>query len=130
MSRNSAEFPMRPSGSPPKYFARSSVSACRFVIAAASSSGFTSLRWRPSNSFGRSKGVLVSYLFEYWPCKSGSPHGVRGVFHELWAIVTEEPTTSAHRARPIVVRIVIVLRDTGIVRRGRLQAAQHRRGRL
>src|SRR5262245_32695381 len=42
--------------------------------------------FRPSKRAGRSSGVAYSLEFEYVPCRSGSPHGVRGVFH-VWAAV-------------------------------------------
>ena len=38
----------------------------------------TSVTRRPSNSAGRSNGVLCSCLLVKLPCRFGSPHGVRG----------------------------------------------------
>src|SRR5262249_5979086 len=40
--------------------------------------GVMSSSLRPSNSVGRSNGNPYSSAFENTPCRSGSPHGVRG----------------------------------------------------
>ncbi len=64
--------------------ARSMTCSCRFSRISASSAPDTSSTRRPSNSGGRSNGVLCSYLFVKFPCRSGSPQGVRGTAHVLW----------------------------------------------
>src|SRR5687767_14031575 len=40
-----------------------------------------SVRFRPSNAAGRSNGVSISSVAVKLPCRSGSPHGVRGGVH-------------------------------------------------
>src|SRR6185369_16225105 len=45
------------------------------------SAGVRSLARLPSNSAGRSSGVAYSLLLSYVPCRSGSPHVVRGGVH-------------------------------------------------
>src|SRR5262249_44157693 len=42
---------------------------------------------RPSKISGRSSGVPFSLVFEYVPCRSGSPQGVRGGVHFLLTAV-------------------------------------------
>src|SRR5262245_18119240 len=50
---------------------------------AASSSPLMSSSFRPSEISGRSRGVPFSLVFERLPCKSGTPHDVRGGVHFL-----------------------------------------------
>ena len=47
---------------------------------------WTSSIRRPSNSFGRSNGVDCWLLLVKFPCRSGSPHGVRGAVHLPFAL--------------------------------------------
>src|SRR5688572_31073168 len=58
---------------------------------ASNSSPLMSSSRRPANSSGRSRGVPFSLRFEYDPCRSGSPHGVRGAVHFFSAGFTAAP---------------------------------------
>src|SRR5262245_59821261 len=52
---------------------------------------------RPTNRSGRSSGVLCSYLFVEVPCRSGSPHGVRGGVHVVRLPTLRWPPASRPR---------------------------------